>query len=192
MLNRVTVDFGGASQYGMSVEELLSDQRSRPDYSPALLEKIFEMGRHWFILNSGKYPSIAGEVNFTINLQTPGLEPADIRRGEETRPAARPSANGRRRAGRPPRRHGGLLQLDGEPGPGLPGQRQKHLRIPRHVVSALAATRDGRQVLLLQQLRDWRPLALLDFRRRLAYRPFWDHYLATGDLDFLRNRVVPA
>ena len=23
-------------------------------------------------------------------------------------------------------------------------------------------------------------------------RPFWDHYLATGDLDFLRNRVVPA
>ena len=63
MLNRVTVDFGGASQYGMSTEELLSDQRSRPDYSPALLEKIFEMGRHWFILTSGKYPSIAAEIN---------------------------------------------------------------------------------------------------------------------------------
>ena len=26
----------------------------------------------------------------------------------------------------------------------------------------------------------------------LACRPFWDHYLATGDEDFLRNRVVPA
>ncbi len=23
-------------------------------------------------------------------------------------------------------------------------------------------------------------------------RPFWDHYLVTGDMDFLRNRVVPA
>ena len=23
-------------------------------------------------------------------------------------------------------------------------------------------------------------------------RPFWDHYLVTGDLDFLRKRVVPA
>ena len=23
-------------------------------------------------------------------------------------------------------------------------------------------------------------------------RPFWDHYLVTGDLEFLRNRVVPA
>ncbi len=56
--NRVTVDFGGASQYGLSSEELLADQRSRPDYSPALLEKIFEMGRYWFILTSGKYPSM--------------------------------------------------------------------------------------------------------------------------------------
>ena len=36
----------------------------------ALLEKIFEMGRHWFIVNSGKYPSIAAEVNSTIDLQT--------------------------------------------------------------------------------------------------------------------------
>jgi len=53
-MNRVTVDFGGASQYGLSTEELLSDQHSRRDYSPALLEKIFEMGRYWFILTSGK------------------------------------------------------------------------------------------------------------------------------------------
>ena len=41
-------------------------------------------------------------------------------------------------------------------------------------------------------LRDWRPLALLDFRRRPGLRPFWDHYLATGDVNFLRKRVVPA
>jgi hypothetical protein len=40
MLNRVTVDFGGAAQYAMSSEELLADQRSRPDYSPALLERF--------------------------------------------------------------------------------------------------------------------------------------------------------
>ena len=26
----------------------------------------------------------------------------------------------------------------------------------------------------------------------LAYRPFWDHYLATGDQEFLRKRVVPG
>jgi hypothetical protein len=26
----------------------------------------------------------------------------------------------------------------------------------------------------------------------LAYRPFWDHYLATGDVNFLRKRIVPG
>jgi hypothetical protein len=81
--NRVTVDFGGASQYGLSAEELLADQRSRPDYSPALLEKVFEMGRHWFILNSGKYPSIAAQVNSTIDLQTAGAVQGDLREGME-------------------------------------------------------------------------------------------------------------
>ena len=142
MLNRVTVDFGGASQYGMSVEELLADQRSRPDFSPALLEKVFEMGRHWFILNSGKYPSIAAEVKFTINLQTAGAVPGDLRPGEEVRPRARSSANGRCRPGRPPRRDGSLLQLDREPGAGLPGQRQEHLRVPRRVVSRFGRTKE--------------------------------------------------
>jgi hypothetical protein len=44
ILNRVTVNFGGAQQYGISAEELLSDQHSRPDFSPALLEKIFAIG----------------------------------------------------------------------------------------------------------------------------------------------------
>ena len=43
--NRAAVNFGGASQFGMSTEELFGDQRSRRDYSPALLEKILQMGR---------------------------------------------------------------------------------------------------------------------------------------------------
>ena len=80
-MNRVTVDFGGASQYGMSSEELLADQRSRRDYSPALLEKIFEMGRYWFMYTSGKYPSMVAETNANINLQiAPGVQ-ADLREG---------------------------------------------------------------------------------------------------------------
>ncbi len=79
--NRVTVDFGGASQYGMSSEELLADQRSRQDYSPALLEKIFEMGRYWFILTSGRYPSMVAEVNANINLQIAPGPQGDLREG---------------------------------------------------------------------------------------------------------------
>ncbi len=124
MLNRVTVDFGGASQYGMSVEELLTDQRSRPDFSPALLEKAFEMGRHWFILTSGKFPSIAGEAGFTINMQAAGLEPADIRRGEETRPAGP-----------------GLLQAAGAVQGDAPGANPAEGK--RHLVERGTGIRDG-------------------------------------------------
>ena len=169
MLNRVTVDFGGASQYGMSAEELLSDQRSRPDYSPALLEKIFEMGRHWFILTSGKYPSIAAEINSTINLQTAGAVQGDLLREgmeayfnwiESLAPDCRANAKN-------------IFGFRGTSYPLLP---DKGMGVKYYYTSGSAIG----------------TLALLDFRRRPGLRPFWDHYLATGDVDFLRNRVVPA
>ncbi len=80
-VNRVTVDFDGASQHGMSTEELLDDQRSRRDYSPALLEKIFQMGRYWFILTSGKYPTMSAETNANINLQIAPGPQGDLREG---------------------------------------------------------------------------------------------------------------
>ena len=83
MLNRVTVDFGGASQYGMSSEELLADQRSSPGYSGAFLEKLFEMCRYWFILTSGKYCSMSAETNANINLQIAPGPQGDHREGME-------------------------------------------------------------------------------------------------------------
>jgi alpha-L-fucosidase 2 len=192
MLNRVTVDFGGASQYGMSVEELLADQRSRPDYSPALLEKVFEMGRHRFILTSGKYPNIAGEVDFTINLQTSGLEPADLRRGEETRPAgpgllqAAGAVQGDLREGMEayfnwveslaPDCRVNAKNIFGFRGTSYPLWPQKEMGVKYYYGSSA-----------LGGLWPYWVSA-----GGLAYRPFWDHYLATGDQDFLRNRVVPA
>jgi hypothetical protein len=192
MLNRVTVDFGGASQYGMSVEELLSDQRSRPDCSPALLEKIFEMGRNSFILTSGRYPNIPGEANFTINLQTPGLEPADIRRGEETRPAGP-----------------GLLQTAGT----VQGDLRESAEAYFNWIESLApdCRANAKNIFGFRgasyPLWAQKGMGIKYYYNSstigglwpywisaggLAYRPFWDHYLATGDQDFLRNRVVPG
>jgi alpha-L-fucosidase 2 len=81
LFHRVTMDFGRASQYGMATEELFDDQRSRPDFSPALLEKIFQMGLYWFSYTSGKYCSMVAETNANINLQiSPGPQ-ADLREG---------------------------------------------------------------------------------------------------------------
>jgi alpha-L-fucosidase 2 len=168
MLNRVTVDFGGASQHGLSVEELLSDQRSRPDFSPALLEKIFEMGRHWFILNSGKYPIIATEVNSTINLQIAGAAQGDLREGMSAyfnwvdSLAADCQANAK--------------NIFGFRGTSYPFFPEKGMGVSFHYTSG-SATKVWPYWI---SAGGW------------CVRPFWEHYLATGDIDFLRKRVVPA
>ena len=167
-LNRVTVDFGGASQYGMSTEELLTDQRSRRDYSPALLEKVFEMGRHWFILNSGKYPGVAAQVNATIDLQTAGAVQGDLREGmeayfnwmESLAPDCRTNAKnifGFR---------GALYPLFPDKGVGANFHytASSGIGIWPYWISAGG----------------W------------CARRFWEHYLVTGDQEFLRKRVLPA
>jgi alpha-L-fucosidase 2 len=192
MLNRVTVDFGGASQYGLSVEELLADQRSRPDFAPALLEKVFEMGRHWFILTSGKYPNIPAETPFTINMPTPGLEPADVRRGEETRPAGL-----------------GLLQTAGA----VQGDLHEGAEAYFNWIESLApdCRANAKNIFGFRgtsyPLWPQQGMGVKYYYNNSAigslwpywvsagglyYRPFWDHYLVTGDLEFLRRRVVPG
>jgi alpha-L-fucosidase 2 len=169
-LNRVTVDFGGASQYGMSSEELLADQRSRLDYSPALLEKIFEMGRYWFILTSGKYPSMAAEVNANINLQiSPGPQ-GDLREGmdayfnwmESLAPDFRVNAK----------------NIFGMRGTHYSLWPDKGMGVTFHYSSA---SNSGEI---------W-PHPYWISAGGWCMRPFWDHYLVTGDLEFLRKHIVP-
>ncbi|MGD0668582.1 MAG: glycoside hydrolase N-terminal domain-containing protein [Bryobacteraceae bacterium] len=170
-LNRVTVDFGGASQHGMSTEELLSDQRSRPDYSPALLEKIFEMGRYWFILTSGKYPSMSAEVNANINLQIAPGPQGDLREGmdayfnwmESLAPDFRVNAKN-------------IFGMRGTHYSLLPG---KGMGVAFHYSSATSTGELWPHPYWLSA-GGW------------CVRPFWDHYLVTGDMEFLRKRVVPA
>ena len=168
MLNRATVDFGGTSQHGMSTEELLSDQRSRPDFSPALLEKMFEMGRHWFLLTSGKYPSIAAGINATINLQTAGAVQGDLREGMEAyfkwMESLAPDClvNARN-----------IFGFRGASYPLLP---DKGIGVKFYYTGNT-------------------PIGIWPYwisAGGWCIRQFWDHYLVTGDEEFLRNRVVPA
>jgi hypothetical protein len=173
MLNRVTVDFGGASKYGLSSEELLSDQRSSPGYSGAFLEALFDMCRYWFILTSGKYCSMSAETNANINLQLAPMTLGYHREGEEAyfnwmeslvsdfRTNAK-NIFGMRgtKYSLTPSKEWGVETMYDHAGSTATGETWPH------------------------------PYWLGD--NPWCVRPFWDHYLVTGDLDFLRNRVVPA
>ncbi len=173
MLNRVTVDFNGASKYGLSSEELLSDQRSSPGYSGAYLEALFDMCRYWFILTSGKYCSMSAETNANINLQLAPMALGYHREGEEAyfnwmeslvedfRTNAR-NIFGMRgtKYSLTPGKEWGVETMYDHAGSSETGETWPH------------------------------PYWLSD--GPWCVRPFWDHYLVTGDLDFLRQRVVPA
>ena len=171
MINRVTVDFGGASKHAMSSEELLAEQRSSPGYSGAFLEKLFEMCRYWFILTSGKYCSMSAETNANINLQiAPGVQ-GGHREGmdsyfnwmESLYPDYRANAKN------------------------IYGMRGAHY--------SLTPTKDEG----VDKMYDYAgstgetwPHPYWLSAGGWCVRPFWDHYLVTGDLDFLRKRIVPA
>lgn len=171
MLNRVTVDFGGASHDGLSSEELLSEQRSSPGYCGALLEKLFDMCRYWFILTSGKYCTVSALTNVNINLQTaPGVQ-GDHREGmdayfnwmESLYPDYRTNARN------------------------IFGMRGAH-----YSTSPTKAEGVEKMFDLAGSTNELWPHPYWISAGGWCVRPFWDRYLATGDLDFLRNRVVPA
>lgn len=171
MLNRVTVDFGGASQHAMSSEELLADQRSSPGYCGAYLEKLFEMCRYWFILTSGKYCSMSAETNANINLQiAPGVQ-GDHREGMEAYFNWMESlaSDFRMNAKR------------------IYGMRGAHYSLTPNKQSGADTAFDHAG----STGEIWPHVYWLS-AGGWCVRPFWDHYLVTGDMEFLRNRVVPV
>jgi hypothetical protein len=171
MLNRVTVDFGNNQRYGMSAEELLSDQRSSPGYSGAFLKTFFEMCRYWFIITTGKYRTVSALTNVNTNLQVAPISIGNYPEGEEAYfnwveslvPDFRNNARN------------------------IYGMRGTHY--------AIAPSKDSGVFNMFDYADNtgetW-PHPYWISAGGWVLRPFWDHYLVTGDLDFLRNRMVPA
>ncbi|HEU4962059.1 MAG TPA: glycoside hydrolase N-terminal domain-containing protein [Sphingomonas sp.] len=172
VVGRVAVDFGGAAQRWMSNEELLTDQRTRPDYAPALLERILDMGRYWLFVSSGTFPvqPMAGEVNININLQVSHGTIGDVPEAmaayhdwvESLLPDCRNNARN-------------IFGARGAVYPVLPN---KGIGVSFHY-----ARTEGAGV--------W-PHPYWTAAGGWLYSPFWDHYLVTGDMDFLRDRIVPG
>jgi alpha-L-fucosidase 2 len=170
MLNRVTVDFDEASKYGLSSEELLSDQRSSTGYSGAFLKTFFEMCRYWFIITTGKYRSVSALTNVNINLQIAPISIGNYLEGELAYFDWIESLV--------PDYHTNAKNIYGMRGAHYP----------------IAPSKDSGVFNMFDYADNtgetW-PHPYWISAGGWVLRPFWDHYLVTGDLDFLRNRMVP-
>jgi alpha-L-fucosidase 2 len=170
MLNRVTVDFGDASKFGLSAEELLSDQRSSPGYSGAFLKTFFEMCRYWFIVTTGKYRSVSALTNVNTNLQVAPMNLGYYREGEMAYFDWIESLV--------PDFHSNAKNIY--------GMRGAHYPIAPTKDSGVFTSYDHAD----STGETW-PHPYWISAGGWVVRPFWDYYLTTGDLDFLRNRMVP-
>jgi len=173
MLNRVTVDFGGAAKHGLSSEELLADQRSSPGYSGAFLEALFGMCRYWFILTSGKYCSMQAEINANINLQLAPMALGDHREGEEACFNWLESLTSDFRTN----------------AKNIFGMRGAHYSLVPNKEVGVETMYDHAGSTATGEI--W-PHPYWLAGGPWCARWFWDHYLVTGDLDFLRNRALPV
>jgi alpha-L-fucosidase 2 len=170
MLNRVTVDFGGESKYGLSSEELLSDQRSSSGYSGAFLKTFFEMCRYWFIITTGKYRGMSALTNVNTNLQ---IAPITLGYYRESEMAYFEWVES-------------LVSDYHTNAKNIYGMRGAHYPI--------APTKDSGVFTMFDYADNtgetW-PHPYWISAGGWVLRPFWDHYQVTGDMDFLRNRMVP-
>ena len=166
VIDRVAMDFGGHSQFGMSSEELLTDQRSRIGYSPALLEQYFDMSRYWlYAEGTGDYPSIEGHLNVNVNLQIAPAAIANLPEASQTFTRW-------------------IEEL-------LPDSRKNAENIFGARGALYTVHPDQQQGVLYHFAYNW-PHHYWISSGGWAYSPIWDYYLTTGDREFLRQHIVPG
>ena len=165
VIDRVSVDFGGASLHSMSGEEMLTDQRTRFGYNPALLQDLFDMGRYWLYARTGEFPPMWGHVNINVNLQISSAVMGDLPEAthayahwvESLLPDAQTNAANIFGA------RGALFGIH----PTVEGDPLTHFDYtwPHHYWISAGG---------------W------------LYSPLWDYYLANGDRQFLSTQVLPG
>ena len=151
--------------YLLSGEELLTRSRSRSLLDPALMEKLYDMGRFYQIIDTGRIPPMWGQHNINTNLQvcagnnTGLFEEMDVyfKYYESKFDDFRTNA--------------------------------ERLFGARGLLASVHCDYDSG---LLYHFSRTYPHYCWTGCLGWIYNEFWNYYLCTGDEDFLRERIVPA
>lgn len=165
VIDRVSMDLGPALLHSMSGEEMLTDQRTRFGYNPALLVNMLDMGRYWLYLRSGDFTPMWGHVNVNVNLQISGAVMGNL----------------------PESMDAYTHWVESE----LPDARTNARNIfgARGALFGIHPTQEGSPLIHFDF--GW-PHHYWVSAGGWMYSPIWDYYLATGDRQFLREHIVPG
>lgn len=166
IFDRASLNFGTSSkENAMAGEELLADQKLHQGYNLTLLSKLFDMSRYWLMLESGDFPPIYGHLNINVNLQVSGGEAANL----------------------PEAVNAFYNWIEGM----LPDSRNNAKNIFGARGILVSVHPDQQQGVLYHWDFAW-PHHYWISAGGWVYSQFWEHYLATDDREFLKNRIMPG
>ena len=164
-MSRSQIMLGSPDEYVLSGEELLQRCHGETSLYPVMMDKLYDMGRFYQIIDTGKIPPMWGQHNINTNLQ--------VCAGNNT---------------------------------GLFDEMDSYFRYYETKFDDFRTNAQrlfGARGLLASVHCDYDSGLFYHFSRTYPhycwtgclgwiYNEFWGYYLCTGDLDFLRERVVPA
>ena len=164
-MQRSRLRMGPEEDYALSAEELLVRTHTEMEFDPVLLDKLYDMGRFFQITDTGDLPPMHGQHNINTNLQ--------VCAGCNT---------------------GLFEEMDAY---------FRYYETKFDDFRTNARLLFGARGLLCSIHCDYDSGLFYHFSKTYPhycwtgclgwiYNEFWNYYLATGDQEFLRNRVVPA
>jgi alpha-L-fucosidase 2 len=164
-MERSRIRLGGKDDFALSGEELLQRTHTDVEFDPTLLDKLYDMGRFYLIIDTGELPPFWGQHNINTNLQ--------VCSGNNT---------------------------------GLFDEMDVYFQYYESKFEAFrinAKKLFGARGLLASVHCDYDSGLFYHFSKTYPhycwtgtlgwiYNELWNYYLISGDMEFLRNRIVPA
>jgi len=181
IFDRVKVDFGARdADRALPNETLLSEQANSPAPVAALWERVFDAGRYYFLSSSSSEtpPDLLGIWTGDCNAGWGGFYTLDANLNLQV-------AGGN--IGDMPEAMAGYFAINQKWRPGFETNAAKLLGCRGMLAAGNTPGTNG----LISGINDYYPYHYATGEAGWLLYPFWEHYLITGDTNFLREQLYP-